>query len=279
MDSERFVMEGVQHKNVCLDCESVFEGRYCGHCGQKAQHRRLPIKALFHDVLHDLFHFEHKITDTLWMLIRKPGFLTKEYLEGRRTRWVTPFRLFLVMSFICFLIPNEVTSAYDGFLQGVFSSQNETSTIQHQNIPNDHQQDKTISTKNTEKIHELTHSYMPKVPLFTMPFFAWLLYLYDRRKKKLFFDNLILSIHHHAFSYIIFIAITVANLLPNGFEIYFSLPLILTPIVHLGIARRQITMEGWFTTMARSASVSLFYLIFIFIFSIIIAQIYLLITT
>lgn len=87
----------------CLNCGTPLQGTYCFQCGQKAQNRRLPLKALLHDVLHDLLHLDHKILESVWLLIRRPGFLAEEYLAGRRVRHVPPFRLYVIASFALFM--------------------------------------------------------------------------------------------------------------------------------------------------------------------------------
>ncbi len=89
---------------ACLNCATELQGSYCHRCGQKDQHKRLPLKHLLHDVFHDLWHFDTKVLGTLWLLIRHPGFLAAEYLEGRRVRHVPPFRLYVVISFITFAL-------------------------------------------------------------------------------------------------------------------------------------------------------------------------------
>lgn len=89
---------------TCLNCETELRGPYCHRCGQKDQHKRVPLRHLLHDVMHDLWHFDTKVLSMLWLLVRRPGFLAGEYLEGRRARYVPPFRLYVVVSFITFAL-------------------------------------------------------------------------------------------------------------------------------------------------------------------------------
>ena len=44
-----------------------------------------------------------KIVKSLWMLVRRPGYLTLAYMEGRRVPYLHPFRVFLVANVIFFL--------------------------------------------------------------------------------------------------------------------------------------------------------------------------------
>jgi uncharacterized protein DUF3667 len=57
---------------------------------------------LFHDVAHEFLHVDSKIFRTVKLLLLRPGFLTREYFEGRRVRYVSPLRLYLVFSVIYF---------------------------------------------------------------------------------------------------------------------------------------------------------------------------------
>jgi hypothetical protein len=57
---------------------------------------------LAHDVVHEFLHVDSKIFRTVKLLLLKPGFLTREYFEGRRVRYVSPLRLYLVFSVMYF---------------------------------------------------------------------------------------------------------------------------------------------------------------------------------
>ena len=62
--------------------------------------------ALFHDVLHDLVHLDSRVWRTLVALLFRPGRLTNEFITGRRTFYLPPFRLYLVLSLVYFLLPS-----------------------------------------------------------------------------------------------------------------------------------------------------------------------------
>ena len=83
----------------------MLNGEYCSKCGQRMQLRRLTMGALFHDVLHDLSDLDSRVWRTLIALLLKPGKLTNEFIAGRRTFYLPPFRLYLVLSLVFFLLP------------------------------------------------------------------------------------------------------------------------------------------------------------------------------
>jgi hypothetical protein len=68
----------------CLNCGAKVTGRFCPECGQENVDSH---ENLFHLLGHytaDFFHFESKVPRSVIPLLTKPGFLTKEYWEGRR---------------------------------------------------------------------------------------------------------------------------------------------------------------------------------------------------
>lgn len=100
---EQFSRGGVSTEN-CRNCGEVLTGQHCSHCGQRAQVRVLSLGALLRDLLGDLVNFDSRLWRTLWPLAAKPGHLTLEYLRGRRTRYTPPFRMYLLLSLVFFLI-------------------------------------------------------------------------------------------------------------------------------------------------------------------------------
>ena len=88
----------------CLNCGSTLGGQYCGQCGQRASSRFISIWELTRDAFGDLFELDSRLWRTLIPLLAKPGQLTRDYLEGRRARYMPPFRMYLVLSLIFFVI-------------------------------------------------------------------------------------------------------------------------------------------------------------------------------
>jgi hypothetical protein len=95
--------DGHTHESACLNCATPLAGSHCHACGQAA-HVHRTLGAFFHDLLHGVFHFEGKIWRTLPLLVRKPGLLTREYIDGRRASYVSPIALFLFCVFLMFAV-------------------------------------------------------------------------------------------------------------------------------------------------------------------------------
>jgi hypothetical protein len=86
---------------TCKNCGAELSGPYCHHCGQPARSNIRFFGALVHELFEDVFSFKSRAAITLSALFFRPGFLTAEYIAGRRVRYVPPLRLFLVTSLVC----------------------------------------------------------------------------------------------------------------------------------------------------------------------------------
>ena len=100
---EEFVRGAVSTEN-CLNCGEVLTGQHCSHCGQHARVRVLSLWGLLKDVAGDVLNADSRIWRTLWPLAFRPGLLTQEFLRGRRARYTPPFRMYLVLSLVFFVL-------------------------------------------------------------------------------------------------------------------------------------------------------------------------------
>jgi len=89
------------HGALCLNCGTRMIGAHCHACGQSA-HVHKTVGAIGHEIAHGVFHFEGKVWRTLPMLVRRPGELTRRYIDGERARFVSPLALFLFTVFLLF---------------------------------------------------------------------------------------------------------------------------------------------------------------------------------
>lgn len=91
-------------RKQCANCDTPLVGPYCANCGQRAAERIVPLHEMTQEWVEDLFEFDLRIFRTLPTFFFKPGRLTKEYVQGKRVRYVRPLRLYLVASFILFSV-------------------------------------------------------------------------------------------------------------------------------------------------------------------------------
>ena len=94
--------QGAHGAGTCANCGTALTGRYCAQCGQPA-HVHRSLLHMFEELLHGIFHFETKAWRTLPLLMFRPGRLTREYIDGKRARYVGPLPLFMFMMFAMFM--------------------------------------------------------------------------------------------------------------------------------------------------------------------------------
>lgn len=250
----------------CLNCGEPLQGRFCHRCGQRDQPRRLPLKALLHDLLHDLWHFDHKVLETVWQLVRRPGFLTREYLQGRRMAWVPPFRLYVFVSFLLFATLSGLHFAGPGAhakgpaaappakveldLEGPGGKESPAwarelnARVQR-------------ARANPEQYERAFLSNLSKALFLLMPLFAVLLHLVHLRRSSFFVDHMVLSLHHHTLAFLVILALLGLNALPgDGWGLLPGCLLFFAPPFHLAAALRRVHDQGWGRSLAKALLVS-----------------------
>jgi hypothetical protein len=102
--------------STCLNCGTHLRGQYCGHCGQRSRNRLISLWELVSEAFGDLFELDSRLWRTLVPLVTRPGQLTYDYLQGRRARFMPPFRMYLVLSLVFFVVaffnPREELSLF-----------------------------------------------------------------------------------------------------------------------------------------------------------------------
>ncbi|MDQ1193691.1 hypothetical protein QE419_002457 [Brevundimonas vesicularis] len=86
---------------ICSDCGAETSGNFCANCGQPT-HVHRTLLHLGEELLHGVMHFDARIWRTLPLLWLNPGRLTREWVEGKRTRYVSPLAIFLFTLFVMF---------------------------------------------------------------------------------------------------------------------------------------------------------------------------------
>jgi len=113
----------------CANCGAPMYGPFCYACGQPEKGMIRHLASVMSDVADTIFNVDSRIFRSIPALYFRPGFLTNEYFAGRRTRYVTPFRLFFFLCVIAFFAIQfgsmpEIGSFDDGVsLTGIESAQ------------------------------------------------------------------------------------------------------------------------------------------------------------
>jgi hypothetical protein len=186
-------------RTACTNCGSAIVDVFCGTCGERQpDHHDLTVSHFFHDVLHEMLHFDSKIFRTLRLLIVKPGELTAEYFAGRKTRYIAPLRLFLTLfalQFFAFTVYKPVALYSIGAMTKMsHNAQFETmmkdiAAAEHTTVEEvEHRFDETFQ-------HRM--SYMQLLNIFGIALVMKILH-----RKRFFAEHLVFAAHYCALTYL-----------------------------------------------------------------------------
>lgn len=89
---------------TCKNCGHQFTGNFCNHCGQNAKTHRIDAAFLWEDIEHGILHYDKGILYTVKQLFLKPGFVIKDYIEGKRVHHFRPISLTIVLATLYVLV-------------------------------------------------------------------------------------------------------------------------------------------------------------------------------
>lgn len=96
--------EELRKENNCLNCGTELIGPYCHVCGQKNLELHVGFFALIGELIADYFHFDARVFANLNLLLFRPGFLINQFNSGKRVKYVHPFRLFIFVTILFFVL-------------------------------------------------------------------------------------------------------------------------------------------------------------------------------
>jgi len=234
----------IRTDKTCLNCNHVVENKYCPNCGQENTETRQSFHYLFTHFIEDLTHYDGSFWKTIKALLFRPGRLTKEYLEGKRKKYVPPVKLYIFISFVAFLLPNllpdyslvedldankkpKVNIVDEDKIQKqnvvVFNGPPISNLKQLDSIDNVttekekmsrleyyaykytlKNKDKASKEESRERIKENLKHNTPKVLFLYMPVFALFLWLFHNKKRWYYFDSGVFTLHFFAFLLLLF---------------------------------------------------------------------------
>jgi uncharacterized protein DUF3667 len=214
---------------ACLNCGAVLAGGWCSQCGQRAAEIRPTMHELLHEALHEFSHLDGKIIQTAQLLFTKPGELTREFVAGRRARYVTPIRLYLICSLLFFallsVLPAGQTKVKITKVEG--ASPQLTRAAERVN------KDPSIL------LHALATA-LPKAMFILMPLFGLIVYAFYFRAERTYVPHFYFAVHYHAFAFVVLTVMEVTKLSHSWPAIILRVLLLLTIIPYLAIALHRV---------------------------------------
>ena len=89
---------------TCMNCGTELMGPFCYYCGQPDKNFMRFFPVLLRELLEDFMDFDSRFMRTIKPLLFRPGRLTRDYLDGKRFRYVPPLRLYIFSSIAFFFL-------------------------------------------------------------------------------------------------------------------------------------------------------------------------------
>lgn len=104
---------------ACPSCGARLAGEYCHACGERLRTpEQLSLRHSLREFAEDLFDVDSRAIRSLRLLLFSPGFLTLEYIRGRRRPYLGPLRMYLtvfaVTLFVTMLVPQTTPRQANG---------------------------------------------------------------------------------------------------------------------------------------------------------------------
>jgi Protein of unknown function (DUF3667) len=258
----------------CLNCGAALTGRYCANCSQAADVHVPSTRELLHETLEGLTHSDSRLWNTLSLLWFVPGKLTQEFIAGRRVAYLPPFRLYLVLSIIFFLVasisplPFEFVH-FDNAGAGVTSTPPDCAHLKLSLYGRDlgprlQHACGEIARDNGANLLHVSISTMPKAMFIFLPLVAFLHMLLYWRPRHRYAEDLVFFLHLHAFFFsVMTVAVLVsdADSWPVMTKLAALAPLLLWFLpLYTVLAMKRVFGRSWKGTVAKAFALFAIYM-------------------
>jgi hypothetical protein len=162
------------------------------------------LKDVVGDAWEAVTNLEGRVLQSLGLLFFFPGFLTREYLEGRRVRWVSPVRLYLVISVAYFGLVS--LTGWSGNFDIQFTGETVADTqaeLEARGFTSEEELERTAQ--------DAVGTWIPRAMFLLVPLFAGLVAFARRPSKRTYPQHLVFTLHVHAAWFWGFALATVAS--------------------------------------------------------------------
>jgi hypothetical protein len=91
----------LEKETICKACHQTSgDGKFCKNCSQAVNLKRITVGSIAHEAFHFFTHVDKGFLFTLKKLLREPGKMQREYLQGVRVKHQKPLSMFLICATI-----------------------------------------------------------------------------------------------------------------------------------------------------------------------------------
>ncbi len=216
---------------TCPNCDTPFppvKVNFCAQCGQPA-HAEVPSVAEFtQELIGHYVALEGKLATTLKLLLLAPGRLTRDYLNGKRQRYIAPLRLYLSVSLVFFLA-FKLAGPAKGVIPTTYGAQSTYVAV-----------------------HYGAYAMFLLIPLFTV-----FLRVFFSSRRLNYGSHLVFAFHLHTWLFLLFLLFLPVLVLPLGW--WLGVVIIILAGVYLQIAIQVAYGGRWWLNIARMLVLLLLY--------------------
>ncbi len=236
----------------CFNCGTSVKGAFCHQCGQRVRDNNdRSLSRLLGEVFNNFFFFDNRFFLSTWYLLRFPGLMTVEFLEGKRKKFISPVTFFLFFNLIYFFV-NPLTdysiSLYDQTYSQPYSEL--TKDWVHNEL-----QKKGLDKRSNGVIYQNASDKVSKsIMILNIPMIAFFVYLMTFKRRVFYFDSLIFVAHFFSlfmFSWIMFdwVGLPILSLLGGKDSlvstIIFTLFTIIIPLFYAVLSIKKFMSLRW----------------------------------
>lgn len=239
---------------TCKNCETVFEGKYCPNCAQKANTHRFTMKHFLHEAFHALTHTDRGVLFLLKEMFLRPGTVLKDYLAGKRKRYFNPITFFFVIT----AIQITVSTKLDFFGAFFESMQQLTESFAAQS-------GETVDTSSIQesgKTVAVITEYSRLANFIFIPLLSFLSWAFFLKSKYNYTENLILNIAIYGQTAVYFFVVAVIPfLLAPGLVVLWLMLYSFLMWAYTMYVYKQFFGHGWLKTLFRGSVLYILYTI------------------
>ena len=215
-------------ESICKNCDKLLPGHanFCSACGQSVKGISRPWLEFAREALSELFDYDGRMLLSMRLLLTRPGFLSYEYINGRRVSYTSPFRMYLVISLVFFyvlplILPDTLLDASG---------------------------------------HEVSVDLYSKAMFLMLPLFALLLKIFYWR--NFYLAHLVFAVHLFSAMFIVFAVMLSIETLADRYVIMavLQVALLLYMVVYFVAALHTNYQEGWPRSVLKSLALLLMFL-------------------
>ncbi|MEJ2215988.1 MAG: DUF3667 domain-containing protein [Gemmatimonadota bacterium] len=286
------MMSANDEPHVCRNCGAVLTGPYCAACGQPDAETNLTLRGMLAELVEDTLNWDSRFLTSVRQLLLKPGFLTTEYLAGRRARHAPPFRLFLLGS-VLFLAAVGITGSHLVVMAGIRASSpaadsaaggsssalsrvvtagsgrievDTAGVVSHGGLLGRIERGSQVLNRDPERTKRLWfHSFVWALFLL-VPIFALLLRIVFRGTRIHYPGHLVFALHLHAVGFLVGTALLLLVMVPHPATVVWDIGLLALAIgllvglfAYFVLALRRVYGAGLMLTLLKAMGTTVVY--------------------